>query len=517
MKRILSILFVIVLGVSVLDAQVLDSLTKVSLREKIEAYFGALAGESLEVQKEEADFMIELSADSLVRQFTAARIYEHYVGSKVMGAENVAVHVFDKWFRDGKLKMDSDMDFMNAKIYADFNRQSLIGERAPELVMEDMEGRQVRLFGREDKGGGYRVLFFYDAGCAKCKLESILLGNMLETEDFPIEFYAVYVGDSREAWEEYVKERFETGDGLEEEIGSYEHGPVKMVALKKGTEVEHLWDPEMDSDFQRKYGVLQTPRMFLVNPKGVIIGRGLDARALRMMLDRIFDDVALEYGGKESAALFDGIFAGQTTVDDVKRIVDYVEESTLGQDNPVMFKQLAGDMLYWLSTRPGEAFKEGADYLIDSLILSRPDIWRSADDSLKVIGLAKFMDGLLDKAKPGTGIEGIEVPGERLKGAKTKDGTFRLDKLGGRRNIIIFYTEGCGNCDAEKAMARRFVMHDKRVRILLVNVDGILADTPDLSARLFETFDLSTLPFIVETDRRGTILRRYISLVSAVQ
>ncbi len=504
MKRILGILFLIVLSSGSLCAQGLDSLAKVSLGEKIEEYFEALAGESLEMQKDEADFMIGLSADSLVRQFTAARIYEHYVGSKVMGAENVAVHVFDKWFRDGKLKMDSELDFMNARIYADFNRQSLIGEMAPELVMENMDGTKVRLFGPDDGRGRYRVLFFYDAGCAKCKLESILLRNMLVTEEFPIEFYAVYAGDSREAWEEYVKERFAMDDET-----------VAMTASGNGAKIEHLWDPEMDSDFQRKYGVLQTPRIFLVNPKGVIIGRGLDAGTLAMMLERLFDDVALEYGGEESAALFDGIFEGRTTVDDVKRIVDYVEESTLGQDQPVLFRQLAGDMLYWISAKSGEAFKEGAAYLIDNLILSRPDIWRSADDSLKIIGMAEFMGALLDKAEPGTSVADIKVPGERLRGTGNKTSRFRLPKLGGQRNIIIFYTEGCGNCDAEKDMARQFALHDKRIRVLLVNVDEILADIPDLGDRLFENFDLSTLPFIIETDRRGTILRRYISLLPA--
>ncbi len=477
---------------TLLRAQGLDSLARVSLGEKIEAYFGALAVESLEVQKAEADFMIGLSTDSLIRQFTAAKIYEYYMTSPVMGAENVAVHIYDEWFKDGRVKMNSDLELMNARIFAEFNRRSLIGEKAPDLRMEAMDGTVVELFSEGDSKPKYRVLYFYDSGCAKCKMESILLRNMLLTENFPIEFYAIYAGDNRPAWESYVRERFD----LE----------------KSAAEIIHLWDPELDSDFQKKYGVIQTPRMLLVSPDGMIMGRGLDAKALSVMLHKIFDVPELQYGGKESAELFDGIFGVETSADDVKRIADYIETTTLGQGNSVMFRQLTGDMLYWLSSRSEEAFKEGTDYLLDSKILSRPEIWCTADDSLKVVGLAQFLNALLDKSRPGTEIESLKLPAERVKSGKSKKGEFRLDRMCGRRNIVIFYTEGCGNCDAQKAAARELAREDRKVQVLMVNVDEIISSAPDMEVRLFDTFDLSTLPFILETDRRGVIRRRYMDL-----
>ncbi len=478
------------LSINVLNAQQLDSASRAQLKMGIEAFFGRLAGQSLEMQENEADAMIGiLSGDSLLMNYTAETIFDYYFSSPVMGAENVAVHVFDRWFADGPLKMDSDMDFLNAKVYAEFNRQSLIGRKAPELSMEAMDGTLTFLFRKGDSSDRYRVLYFYDTGCAKCRLESILLRNMLLTEDFPIDFYAVYAGDDRDAWEAYAKEKL-NADGI-----------------------VHLWDPGLESDFQRKYGVLQTPRMFLVNPEGVIIGRGLDMQALSQMLHGIFDIPELEYGSDESSKLFDGIFEGDTAKDDVIRIADYIEESTLGQGNTMMFRQLTGDMLYWISNRREEVFKEGAGYLIDSKILSRPEIWKTADDSLKVIGLARFMDGLLSKAEPGTMIADLKIPGERLKSVRSRVGDFRLGKLRGRRNVIVFYTEGCGNCDAEKAAARELVSSERGTCVFLVNVDEILASCPDLADQLFEAFDLSALPFIVETNRKGIILRRYMTLL----
>lgn len=492
MRCFLSLILVVLLSMNVMDARQLDSLSQASLRSKVKEYFGALQHEDIELQKAEADFMIEVSSDSLVRQFVASEIYGHYADSPVMGAENVAIHVFDRWFKDGPLKMNDDAAYFNASLFAEFNRQSLIGEKAPGLVLEAADGSVSELYAGEDKGGRYRVLFFYDTECAKCKVETILLRNMAGVESFPVGYYAIYSGDDRSAWDSYVSERF-----------------------RESSDFIHLWDPSMASDFQRKYGVIKTPRMFLISPDGTIIGRGLDTQALSTMLHRIFDEVKLEYGGDESVKLFDQVFLGEGAVpveEDVRKIADYIEESTLAGGDTLMFRQLTGDLLYYLSAQQAEPFKEGAVYLIDKKILSRKDIWRSEDDSLKVIGLAEFMDGLLDKSKPGKMIEDLKVPAECIKAEKSKEGTYRLRKLHGNRNIVIFFAEGCHICDAEKAAARELAASDRKVRVLLVNVDSIVASDPSLADKLFNAFDLSTLPFIIETDKKGRVLRRYVTL-----
>ncbi len=486
MKRVIYLFVAIVLSANFLSAQQLDSLTRSNLGGKIDEYFTVLEGESLALQMSEADFMIEISPDSLIRQFTACRIFDHFVESPVMGSENVAVYVFDKWFADGRVKMDDEISFMNAKIFADFNRQSLLGEKAPQLRMQTFAGD---VYEYDGTGERYSVLFFYDTSCAKCKVESILLRNFIETEDFPVDYHAIYSGDNRPAWEAYVSEQ------LSESF-------------------IHLWDPELDSDFQRKYGIIQTPRMFLIAPDGTIIGRGLDTPTLSLMLHNLFDEVLLNYGSDESTELFDGIFKDElaTTKEDVIRIADYIEESTLGQGNAQMFRQLTGDLLYYLSSQSEEAYKEGAAYLIDKKILTRNEIWTSSDDSLKVIGLAQFMSGLLEKSKPGTVIADLKVSGERLKSGKSKKGNFRLDKLRGHRNLVIFYTEGCKICDEQKAIARKLASTDRGTCVLLINVDEIYASDSDKAGQLFEVFDLSSLPFLLETDKNGVICRRYIIL-----
>lgn len=496
MKRLLLILICSCLALvsSVISAQQLDSSVRAALDERLTEYFLTLDREGLDVQKQECDFLIGTATDSLVRQFVALRVYDHYLSSPVMGAEAVALHVFDNWFLPGHVRMGSDMDLLNARIFADFNRQSMIGERAPELCMESLEGGMADISVSE-RQGRYSVLFFYDVDCSKCKVESILLRNVLETEDFPIDFYAIYAGDNRSKWESYVEDR--------------------LSVQASRTRTVHMWDPQFDSDFQRKYGVIQTPRLFLVSPEGIIIGRGLDAQALSLMLHGIFDEVELEYGGEESKALFSSIFGDDdraVAMEDVVRMADYIKTATLEKGDTVMFRQLSGDLLYYLAGKNSEGYKEGSAYLIANYILARADVWRSADDSLKVTGFAEIMDDLLSRCIPGTGISGLKVPGRLLTHRKDKSGEYRLDRLKGDRNIIIFYTEGCHICDAEKASAAKIVQNDRSANVLMVNMDEIISESPSLAARLFDSFDMSSLPFIVETDRKGIIRRRYVSL-----
>jgi hypothetical protein len=43
-------------------------------------------------------------------------------------------------------------------------------------------------------------------------------------------------------------------------------------------------------------------------------------------------------------------------------------------------------------------------------------------------------------------------------------------------------------------------------------VDDILASDPSLASKLFDSFDLSSLPFIISTDKKGIIDARYMTL-----
>ena len=493
MRKISAIFVVLFSAVILSSARQLDSLKRAALDVKLSEYVAAIEAAGPDVQNEEVDFLIGSVSDSLTRQYVALKLYDHYLNSKVMGSESVAIHILDGWFFNGKVKMMNEIDLINARVYADFNRQSLIGSMAPQLSVEDISGNVLNLY--EARSDRYSVLYFYDTDCSKCKVETILLRGLLEDEEYPVDLYAFYAGDNLETWRSYVDERL-----------SIDTPNVNVV---------NIWDPQVESDFQRKYAVLQTPRMYLIRPDGKIVGRGLDTHALAQMLHMLFSDTKLEYGSKESSEFFSQIFAGGTpTQEQVKDVADMIAGSTLHKGDTVMFRQMTGDLLYYLSSERGSGYKEGLAYMIDKYILD-PSVrtWHTADDSLKVIGFAQMMDDLLSKSAPGSRIADVKVPGVLLtkRGEHSKD--LNLRKLRGRENVIIFHTEGCHVCKSEMMAARKLVQNDGKVKVFMVNIDDMILRFPSLAGRLFDTFDLTSLPYIIITDRKGNILGRYQSLL----
>ena len=457
-----------------------------ALGAKLEEYFAALAGEPLSVQNAECDYLIESCKDSLVRQFVTLKIYDHYLKSKIMGDEGVAVHIADTWLIPGKVAMKDELDLLNAKVFAEFNRQAQIGAPAPEMTLRTPDGVDVTV----PSAGEYTLLYFYDTSCSTCRIETPRLARFLKESSFPLKAVAVYVGSDAEAWARYRENSL----------------PVPGMI--------HLWDPEVESDFQRKYGVLQTPRMFLVGPDGKVVGRGLDTPALQILTDKIAGKKVYVYGTQEGTSLYEKVFAGYDNdfkPSDVLDVASYVAERTYGEGDTESFKHMEGDLLYYLSSQRGETFKEGTRLFIDKYILGVPDVWTTAEDTSSVVSMALVMKDLLERTPVGSTVPDLKVHGELLRKPclfrkASKKGVFSLRKA----DYLVFYTEGCGRCEETLEAAR--ALSRRKSKVLLVNVDTLYEAYPEEAHLLLDTFDLSGLPYVMQLGSGGVVLHRYLEL-----
>ena len=457
------------------------------LGAKLEEYFTALAGESVAVQNQECDFLIESSRDSLVRQFVTLKIYDHYLNSKIMGDDAVAVHIVDKWLSTGRVKMHSEEDLRNAKLFAEFNRASAIGRNAPRISLKSPDDKAVRI----PASGYYNVIYFYDAGCPTCKFETARLKAFLrENSGLNLKTWAIYTGADADEWASY-REDF---DG-----------------------VTHLWDPSIESDWQRLYGVLKTPSMFLVNPDGVIIGKGLDTPALKILLSREFNTGNYSYGDDSQTSRYAQMFAayGDTlNVQHILDVADYLAARTFGEGNTDSFKQVEGDLLYFLSQQKEEVYKDAIIPFVKRYI-SNEDIWDTPEDKAQVLSLGEFLSEMTARTPVGSEIPDLTVPGVLrrkpfpifVKGAK--EGSFALRKLKGSPSYIVFYSAGCSTCQ-ELLEKVESVVSSRKVKVLLVNMDTAM-DQP-IGQTLLDTFDLTAIPFVIQVDKKGIIEHRYVQL-----
>ena len=241
-----------------------DSLTFAKLDVMLEKYTAAIERESFDVKKAESDFLISSVSDSTTTQHIALWLYDHYKDSPLMGDEAVAIHIYDNWFKPGTIQMRSEFDRFDAELFTSFNRSTLLGMKAPEVTLKKPCGGTVTI----PRNGTYSILFFFDTSCAKCKLESQLLPSILEKADFPCTFYAVYCGHDKKAWRQFRR--------------SFK---VKNKQLK----TVHAWDPEIESDYLRLYGVISTPRLYFADTDGVILGRRLELESLAEIIHYICD------------------------------------------------------------------------------------------------------------------------------------------------------------------------------------------------------------------------------------
>lgn len=257
MKR----LFCILLSIGIcagLRAQSADSLYA-ALDSLLAQFYVTLEHESTDAKCDEADFLIGTCRDSLTRQHVALSIFDHYCDSRVMGEEGVAIHVYDTWFDSGVVKFRGEMDKLDAGVYVKFNRNSLIGCDAPVITLRKPCGGKMTI----PESGTTSLLFFFDTSCAKCRLESAVMPQVLSDVDFRMNLYCIYCGADKKSWREFRR-----------------HFAIDNPMVK----VRHFWDPEMDSDYQLQYSVTGTPRVFLVGPDGTIIGRRLEMESLMQLL-----------------------------------------------------------------------------------------------------------------------------------------------------------------------------------------------------------------------------------------
>ncbi len=473
MKRFAATFLLLFLCVFHAAAQV-DSARLAQLDARLGEYFTLLEREPSEVKNQECDALIEASEDPAIRQAIALKVYDHYRNSALMGDEAVAIHVTDTWFASGKVPMRSESELFEAKMFAEFNRRSLIGEKAPQIVLSGPYGETVTV-----PVEGYSVLYFFDTDCAKCKLETATLRSLLNDKDYPVTVYAIYVGTNEERWTQWRN---------------------TFALDTEETEVVHLWDPDNTADLQFTYGVVQTPKMFLIDPEGVIVGRGLDTEALEQLLEILLDDGEYDYGNDASVALFDKLFSTygpKVTAADVADVASLLKGRTLDLGDTLNFKHLEGDLLYYIAGKRDEGFREGAATLVKDYIISRPDIWNNEEDSLMVVGMAEMLDGLLSKTPVGSIIPKMGIKGWN-----------KFRKQGG---YIFFHAEGCPICEAEMELADSL-----GIKYFSVNMDALENKSPRKARKLLDTFDLSSLPFVIQIGKGGIVERRYASLTDRI-
>lgn len=513
-----------------------------SLGRLLNEYTRALDEYGATYKSAECDDIISYCHDEKTRNFAARHLFQHYMNSPLMGDEAVAIHLYDRWFAEGKgagVPFASDEEAFSAKIFVEANRQSLLGMPAPTLQLYDKDDNEVTLFSSAEEGhsgasvasdGRLRVLYFYATDCSVCKLYSKQLEVLLSRCTQPVDLIAVYTGKDRESWEAYVRERL-----------SWTASKVRII---------NLWDAEGKGEFVTRYGVLSTPRLFLIDTDGTMSGRRLDPDALRMLFELMEQDNQYAYGDENSRKLFEGLLpVDDLTIPAIDEMMNLIQRISQDKGNSAVYRHMTGDLLYYLNSHEDENTIEVCDWFIREYILSDKIAWKGENDSLSVLHLAEFLRELYSKAAPGTPVPAVRAYVEEVVPSNTKKGLkgkYRLDALKKRcafkkrEMLLVFYDPACNDCQEQLAKASELACGassaltgaqetsgtangDPKVSgtasgneppvVILINVEDNMARLSEKERQaLLDAFDLSSLPYLLRLAPDGTITRRYFKL-----
>lgn len=427
-KRIISlILFLSLIGNCLIVAQSKTT----NLYPGITDYLKSLNRQPVDTIISKIDRLIDNVSDTATQSKIAGIAFDYYSSSPVMGHETVAVYLADNYFLNKRLKWSDEDSFVMLYTYAEFNRESLLGKSAQELVLEDINGHLISLRNCE---GEYKVLYFYDDKCSSCKEQTEQLSYIIQNyKGIPITLLAVYTQGNKDDWHKYVNIHFSKIDN-------------------PAVTIYHLWDPEAGSLFHKKYSVLSTPAMFLIDRQNIIIGRKLDCNALSQLLDIRNNSIA------DYHALFDNIFSEMDPVDSatIAQIATSFEKM-VGKDS-ALYRESFYELYKYLKSQPYTEYSQGAYTIANQYIINRPKYW-----SVEFVEQMKYVLEMYSKNMIGSVASDLV-----LQDKKGRDKS--ILGYSSRYTILFFHIIHCSDCNESKEALKAIYEKYKRKGIRVIAV-----------------------------------------------
>lgn len=203
-----------------------------------------------------ADRILKADIHPKVKGYVARYLFTLFFTSEIMGMESAAVHMADTWLlADPSLCPDSDLK-AEMETFVRFNKQCLLGMKAPELNLPDVHGRMQSLLETEAR---YTIVVFFEDNCPACSSELLKLTRFAQDHNDPdVKYFAVYTQDNKDILTRYTA-----------------YFPSNWATV---------WDPDFSSCFHEKFNVRSTPRIYLLDKNKTIIGRDLNTETLEGLI-----------------------------------------------------------------------------------------------------------------------------------------------------------------------------------------------------------------------------------------
>jgi peroxiredoxin len=211
------------------------------------------------------DFLLlKTGNDTAMTRFLAAHFFNNYMASKIMGMENVVIHIIDNYYLSGKIHVKDETFLKKITEYADKNRATLIGKQAQNLKMETVTGSAESLY---DIDAPYILVCFYESSCDHCRQEMPKIYKVFQLfKDRGLAGFCVFTQRDKNEW-------------------------LKFVSENQLTDWINVWDPKNENDFRVSYSVYTVPQVYVLDKNRKIVGRGLESMSLAQLLNHLMKNL----------------------------------------------------------------------------------------------------------------------------------------------------------------------------------------------------------------------------------
>ena len=216
---------------------------------KLSTYFTGVLVQDNDSLIKEIDLLIEkVRPNKEMFKYVIWWITNHYETSKVMGQDEVFVHMAEKYYGGYQCDWVNQTVVDNMVKRADQLKMTLIGAKAPELIMPDTNNVFISNYSPRTK---YTIMWYWDPDCGHCKIETPKLRDFYnaQKDSLSLEVFAISTDTDLARWKKYIIDN-------------------KLTWLNVGGNTANL-------DFRKAYDIYSTPVMFILDENKKIIAKRL--------------------------------------------------------------------------------------------------------------------------------------------------------------------------------------------------------------------------------------------------
>jgi thiol-disulfide isomerase/thioredoxin len=202
--------------------------------------------------KDVDNLIAKIPAGSDIRSFVVFYITNQYENPKTVGTEALWVHMAEKYYLSGQMGIAEDVKKRIAEKVTTL-KPLLVNKTFPTLNLTDQTGKKVS---PQTMPAEYTVLFFYAPTCGHCKEASPKVKEFYEKNKAKgIKVMAISIEHDVKEWKSFIETNHL--DGL---VNAYD--PLKQI------------------DFNRKFDVVTTPTVYILDKNKKIIARKMPVEQL---------------------------------------------------------------------------------------------------------------------------------------------------------------------------------------------------------------------------------------------